>query len=143
MKVIVRSAEPDGERRRSLQSNTSFVGLRDFLLDGAGRSASVVLYSLITTRTNMEALPRRYLLAPASGLRNNRPRPLRDLQMRCLVMAGLVLAAPSIAMAGSQAVHTSSPTARSVPAARSAEVVFSKSHGQGRTVRERKVLPLW
>jgi hypothetical protein len=47
MKAIVRSAEPENERRRSLiQSNTGFVGLRDFLLDGAGRTASAALRSI-------------------------------------------------------------------------------------------------
>jgi hypothetical protein len=44
MKVIVRSVEPENERRRSLiQSNTGFVGLRDFLLDGAGRTARALV----------------------------------------------------------------------------------------------------
>jgi hypothetical protein len=43
MKAIVRSAEPEDERRRSLQSNTSFVGLRDFLLDGAGRTVRALV----------------------------------------------------------------------------------------------------
>ena len=76
----------------------------------------------------MEALPRRYLLAVASGLRNNRPRPPGDLQLRRLVMAGLMFAVPSLAMAGSHAVHTSAPTVRSVPAARSAPISRPMTH---------------
>jgi len=68
MKAIVRSAEPEDERRKRLvQSNTGLVGLRDFLLDGADRTALAALRSFCIrtsrTRNNMEALLRRYLLA--------------------------------------------------------------------------------
>jgi hypothetical protein len=48
--------------------------------------------------------------------------------MRRLVMAGLMFAVPSLAMAGGHAVHTSAPTARSAPAARSAPISGPMTH---------------
>jgi hypothetical protein len=124
--VIVRSAEPDGERRRSLQSNTSFVGLRDFLLDGA-------LYPLLVSDDEAE-----------------RERAYVRLREQVERMPESLVRPANEILAGRPAVDSCPEcpdTAEKFPICQPegcdlAEVVFSKSQGQGRTVRERKVLPL-
>jgi hypothetical protein len=131
MKVNVLSAEPEGERRRSLiQSNTGFVGLPDFLLGRCGSNRfggfAILLYSHITNPEMTRKRSRGAICLPSSrGCGTNRARPPGDFLMRRLVMAGLMFAVPSLAMAGSHAVHSSAPTARSAPAARSAPVMRS------------------